>query len=210
MGLFRKKSDPVAERARLLDEQIAALEVEISKLNAQQEKAAVGPSPFAAQSVPAQPPSPPGPVAAPGPVPVQPRLRSTARPHNQASLPAPANGVELPSAVTVPAPVAAQEPIFEEDQDRLQAQPETSTSAHYNELGVRKYDLTSAWQRLKNQFRGPVTSNPKLVHYLSAGSIQGLRPLRYEKRVARNRVIVLAAFLALALWGIIAIVMGRH
>jgi hypothetical protein len=92
----------------------------------------------------------------------------------------------------------------------LQAQPETSTSAHYNELGVRKYDLTSAWRRLKNQFRGPVTSNPKLVHYLSAGSIQGLRPLRYEKRVARNRVIALAVGLALALWGVIAIVMGRH
>jgi hypothetical protein len=215
MGLFRKKSDPVAERAKLLDEQIAALEAEISKLNAQQEKAAVGPSPFAAQSlpdrsVPAQPPSPPTPVVAPGPVLAQPRLRSTARPHHQAPAPAPANGEELPSAVTAPAPAAAQEPIFEEDQDRLQAQPETSTSAHYNELGVRKYDLTSAWRRLKNQFRGPVTSNPKLVHYLSAGSIQGLRPLRYEKRVARNRVIVLAAFLVLALWGIIAIVMGRH
>ena len=33
--------------------------------------------------------------------------------------------------------------------------------------------------------------NPKLVNYLAAGSIQGLRPMRYEKRVARNRVLAL-------------------
>ena len=69
--------------------------------------------------------------------------------------------------------------------------------------------MASTWKRVKTHFQGPVASNPKLVHYLSAGSIQGLRPLRYEKRVARNRFIVLAAILVLALWGIIAIFVSK-
>jgi len=212
MGLFRRKTDPISERAKLLNQQIAALEAEIQKLNGQQEmetteeKSLPNPSPFAAatRSVSSVPSTVSAHPAAPAPG--QPRLRSTALPHSQ--------GVVAPSPVpptsTVPAP-SVHEPIFEEvDEDRLQDQEVPGAPAPGNELGVRKYDLTSAWQRVKVQFRGPVTSNPKLVHYLSAGSIQGLRPLRYEKRVARNRVIVLAAFLLLALWGIIAIFVSRR
>jgi hypothetical protein len=36
-----------------------------------------------------------------------------------------------------------------------------------------------------------------------------LRPLRYEKRVARNRFIFLVAVLLLVLWGIIAVIFKR-
>ena len=120
----------------------------------------------------------------------------------------------MTAAAAVPAPalsVVPQEPVFEEvDQERIQSRTETTTTAHYNDLGVRKYDLSSAWQRFKNHFRGPVASNPKLVHYLSAGSIQGLRPLRYEKRVARNRFIFFAFFLGLALLGLILMLVRRQ
>ena len=56
-------------------------------------------------------------------------------------------------------------------------------------------------RRLRSHFRGPSTSNPKLVSYLAAGGIQGLRPLRIEKRVARNRFIVFATLLFLTLLG---------
>ena len=66
---------------------------------------------------------------------------------------------------------------------------------------MRKYDLPALWNRLRNHFRGPTTSNPRLVNYLAAGGVQGLRPLRYEKRVARNRVIVLATVLFVILLG---------
>jgi hypothetical protein len=41
------------------------------------------------------------------------------------------------------------------------------------------------------------------VSYLAVGSIKGLRPLRYEKRIARNRFIFLSLFFALILWGLI-------
>jgi hypothetical protein len=111
-----------------------------------------------------------------------------------------------------PAPAAVQDPVFEEvPQARWPGLvPDAESPPPAPELGVRRNNASSIWQRFKHNFRGPVTSNPKLVHYLSAGSIQGLRPLRYEKRVARNRVIVLAAFLVLALWGVIAIFISRR
>ncbi len=206
MGLFKKKPDPISERAKLLNNQIAALEAEIKKLADQKEESPAAPAPAAATSrSPFAKPAPtpnPAPAQSPAgararkPSPSQPRLRSTARPHGP----------------TVPTSSATQhEPIFEEvGQSRIQSASEPATPAHFNELGVRKYDLASAWQRLKNHFRGPVASNPKLVHYLSAGSIQGLRPLRYEKRVARNRFIAFAVVLVLALLGLISLIMSQR
>ena len=137
----------------------------------------------------------------------QPRLRSTALPHGTAlnqTISHEPGAAPLPSS-------AAHEPIFEEvDQNRLKAKTETaSTPEHYNDLGVRKYDFTALLRRARNQFRGPSTTNPKLVSYLAAGGIQGLRPMRYEKRVARNRFIALVIFLFLMLLGIITVFV-RH
>jgi len=63
--------------------------------------------------------------------------------------------------------------------------------------------------RIRNHFRGPSTTNPKLVSYLAAGGIQGLRPLRYEKRVARNRFILLVAVLFVILLGLVAVFVRR-
>ncbi|HXJ56336.1 MAG TPA: hypothetical protein VNU68_06695 [Verrucomicrobiae bacterium] len=225
MGLFRKKADPISERAKLLDDQIAALEAEIQRLSdraaedkpngspfvgsdsAPQPAQAATPSPTPATGPsPAQPVGPsPTPAAASASSQNQPRLRSTALPHHQSAAGA-------ASSPTPPAPAAVQDPVFEEvPQTRWPGLvPDAESPPPAPELGVRRNDASSIWQRFKHNFRGPVTSNPKLVHYLSAGSIQGLRPLRYEKRVARNRVIVLAAFLVLALWGVIAIFISRR
>ena len=123
-----------------------------------------------------------------------PKFRSTATPH----------GATIPRAAEKPAPPPAAEPVFEEIKVKpMQARDDSETPDYYNELGVRKYDLPALWHRLRNHFRGPTTSNPRLVNYLAAGGVQGLRPLRYEKRVARNRVIVLAGFLFLISLGIV-------
>ena len=43
------------------------------------------------------------------------------------------------------------------------------------------------------------------MSYLAAGGIQGLRPLRYEKRVARNRFIALVIVLLVILLGVFSI-----
>jgi hypothetical protein len=96
------------------------------------------------------------------------------------------------------------EPVFEVvPQKPLTESAETAvTPQHFNELGVRKYDVFAAWARMKKMLGRRPPGNPKLVNYLAAGSIQGLRPLRYEKRVARNRFFVLTAIVAVTLLGI--------
>jgi hypothetical protein len=129
--------------------------------------------------------------------PPAPRLRSTALPHGASTVVHPS---PPPSA---PAPA---EPIFEEvNQNRLKTRSEpAATPEHFNDLGVRKYDLAAFLNRVKSHFRRPPTMHPKLVNYLAAGSIQGLRPMRYEKRVARKRFLALAIFILVLLVGILA------
>jgi hypothetical protein len=118
-----------------------------------------------------------------------------------------------PGPWSAPEPrLAPQEPIFEEvDRQPLRPGSEPAiTPDHFNELGVRKYDLPALLQRIRNHFRGPSTSNPKLVSYLAAGGIQGLRPLRYERRVARNRFIFFSIGLLLILLVVLSMVLGGH
>ena len=166
MGFFKKKVDPISERSKALNAQIASLEAQIKKLDL---KLQHEPQPVRARGFQAAP------KAAP-------------------------NHKRLAAAV--------REPVFEPmDQRRLDppAAHEHSTPDHYNDLGVRKYDLAAAWRRWRDYFRPPPARNPKLVTYLAAGSIRGLRPLRYEKRVARNRCIALLLLLGCLLWGIIVV-----
>jgi len=163
-----QKSDPISERARALNEQIASLEAEIRRLDSQLQQTPV------------------------------PRLRSTAVPHG-------ATVARTP----LPPPPAPAEPIFEEVKP-LRTAEETAPPDHFNELGVRKYDLPGFFSRLRGHFRRPTTSNPRLVTYLAAGGVQGLRPLRYEKRVARNRFIAVVIFLFLILIGIISVIVHNH
>ncbi|MBN9693084.1 MAG: hypothetical protein J0M24_22810 [Verrucomicrobia bacterium] len=73
---------------------------------------------------------------------------------------------------------------------------------HYNEFGVAKFDLSAVLRRWLSHVRGPTSSNPRMAKMLAAGSIQGLRTLRYERRVARNRFIALSVILLLILWGL--------
>lgn len=169
MAWFKKKADPISDRARALSDEIAALEAQIKSLGSR------------LQNEPARP-----------------RLRSTALPQTNAP-------PRLDTPVLV-APAPSREPIFEDvDIARLQGHSEaTATAGHFNELGVRKYDLPALLRRFRNHFRGPAATNPKLVSYLAAGGIQGLRPLRYEKRVARNRFIVFVIFLFVMLLGLVA------
>ena len=187
MAWLKKKTDPISDRARALTAEIAALEEQIKRLDSHLQQN-----------------------------PSAPRLRSTALPRG-----ALARGTDAESCSSHARPEGRfskpdangpAEPIFEKvDQSRLNARGDTvNTPEHYNELGVRKYDLPALLQRVKNHLRGPTTTNPKLVNYLAAGGVQGLRPLRYEKRVARNRVIVLAFILFVMGLGIVLAFVKHH
>ncbi len=172
MGLFNRKPDPISDRARALNEEIAALEAKIKALDSELQTPAKKPTGLRSTAIPG----------------------GTTISHN-----------EPPAA---PPPPKRTEPIFEPiDKQRLTARGESgSTPEHFNELGVRKYDLPALLRRLKNQFSGPSATNPKLVNYLAAGGIQGLRPMRYEKRIARNRFVFLVTILFVILLGIILVV----
>ncbi|MEI7807722.1 MAG: hypothetical protein WCJ07_04470, partial [Verrucomicrobiota bacterium] len=92
----------------------------------------------------------------------------------------------------------------------LTSRTENEAPELFNELGIRKYDLPALFNRLRNHLRGPTTSNPRLVNYLAAGGVQGLRPLRYEKRVARNRFIWLVVIVSIVLFGLFYVLLPRH
>ena len=120
-----------------------------------------------------------------------PRLRSTALPHG--AVPRSHSGRQSPA------------PASGEEADLLRCGPEPAEGARgggggawetfQRAGGAEGRPACAAGCRIRSHFRGPSTTNPKLVNYLAAGGIQGLRPLRYEKRVARNRFVALVLFL---------------
>jgi len=170
MSLLKRRTDPVSERARVLNAKLGALERQIRQLEAQLQNATP-----------------------------QARSRSTAIPRGPTVTRA--NQPPNQSSQTNHEPVleSVDRAVLEMSADNL------STPDHFNEFGVRKYDLVAFVNRLKQFFRGPTAGNPKLVSYLAAGSIQGPRPLRYEKRVARNRFIALVIVLFIMLLGILSV-----
>ena len=172
MAFAKKKNDPISDRSRALNDQIAALETEIKKLDAQLQRAPT------------------------------PKFRSTAIPHGAtvARTHEPAPPPPLP-------PV--HEPVFEEVKSLSDTQ-EIAAPAQFNDLGVRKYDLPALFNRIRTHFRRPTTNNPRLVAYLAAGGVHGLRPMRYEKRVARNRFIFFAAGLLLVLLCILWVIVHHR
>lgn len=167
MSLFRKKSDPLSDRARALEAEIAALQEQIKQAESGQ-------------------PLWPG----------TPKLRSTTLPGGQ-------------RAESATAPAA---PVFEDvDQQRLKASARPAPSAGpHPELGPRPRDLSSTIQSLKRRLGLTPTSNSKLVKLLDSGQIQGLRPLRYERRVARNRFFLLSALLLAVLYGLFKAIVGSR
>lgn len=167
MSLFRKKSDPLSERARAIEAEIAALQSQIKQAESGQ-------------------PLWPG----------TPKIRSTTLPSGQ-------------KAESVSAPAA---PVFEDvDQKRLKAStPPATPAGPHPELGPRPRDLSATVQNLKRRWGLTPASNSKLVKLLDSGQIQGLRPLRYERRVARNRFFLLSALLLAVLYGLFKAIMGSR
>jgi hypothetical protein len=150
MSWFHHKPDPIDERERAIDAEIAALKERIDQLSRTTE-------------------------------PPKPKLRSTALP---------------PGATAVEGRPPAEASARRDEPRRLPGTLETP-------------EPPRAWDRFLEWLRGPPPNNPKLVNYLAAGSIQGLRPLRYEKRIARNRVLFLGGCLALAIYVICNLIFNR-
>jgi hypothetical protein len=197
MGWRRKIKDPVSAREQTLREEIERLEAQIHDLSTQ--AASPAPPRASARDSARLRPEPPArrnsalSQRTPQPGQLEPRVRSTVLPGGQTAA--------KPGAL----PHTGAEQVFEAvDHTRLEAPAEAANRDLYNDLGVRKYDLPTAWQRLRSFFQASPTQNQTFVKLLAAGNIQGLRPLRYEKRVARRRFIMVVILLFLLLWGIFA------
>src|SRR4051812_36651264 len=101
MGLFKKKSDPITERARDLNDQIAALQEQIASLAGKLQEAPAADGPPVAETRVVEPQPAPAPAQA-----HHPRLRSTALPRSK--------GVIVHGANSAAAAATAPEPVFEE------------------------------------------------------------------------------------------------
>jgi hypothetical protein len=185
MGFFKKSDDPISERERRLNEEIAAIEAKIKSFNS---------SPSSEARPKVRPATLPHGSIAPSPA--------------QASAPAPLRAPVAnpnPALTAHSAPLPRQsEPVFEPvDPSRIKSRGDAN-DRHYNDMGMRKYDLVLLLDRIKRLFQGQTHSNPKLVNLLAAGSVQGLRSLRYEKRIARRRFIAVIIFVMLVLLAMFA------
>lgn len=112
---------------------------------------------------------------------------------------------EAPKAIrraSVPNPAPPVAPSFSPPISPASAPVSPVPTGHFNARGIRKFDLLAWGQNIKNHLSGPGGNNPAMVKMLAAGSIHGLRPLRRERRVARNRFIFLFLALLAILWGL--------
>jgi hypothetical protein len=83
--------------------------------------------------------------------------------------------------------------------------------AHYNSQGVKKLD-PMGWIKRQSE-RNPASdkadieqaSTTKWVQYMATGGVQGIEPLRREKRIARNRFLLMFALFLVILCGIFAV-----
>lgn len=127
--------------------------------------------------------------------------------HKAEQLPQERSAIPSPRELPAQNPFAKGHELIFEPVDNDNPKPESLDVrvAHYNELGVKKIDLVQVWSRISAYLKKSPASQSKFVNYLAAGSIQGIAPLRYERRIARNRFLVMFGVLALVLFGILAL-----
>jgi len=195
MALFSTRpATAVDDREQVLNEEIARLEKEIAQLKARPSKAASGRPTPSVQTA---------------------QISGTSTPERSLPTPMVTNVVPVFTAdpPVVPLPLPPSLPpnlptspggIARANSTAFPMVAPAITDPRYNELGERKFDLNSWWTNLRKQLqRQPVgPNNPAMVKYLATGSVQGLRPLRYERRIARNRTLGLVTILTLVLYGL--------
>ena len=212
MALFATRlAAPVDAHERALSEEISRLEKEIAALKLRPNKAArVHQAKLKSRATSGTPAAPAAaPLSIPGlvtnvvpaeaavpPVPLPPTTPLVLKPPS----PTFELGRKAPSPSSIPLAIPLEVPL----------------DPRFNELGVRKFDLGSWWRNLKARIRqhtmGPTSNNPHMIKYLATGSVQGLRPLRYERRVARNRLLALVVALVVVLYGLAWVFLrgGQH
>lgn len=172
MAFFRRRKDPLEARAQELAGKIKRLERELRE----------------AGQAPAV-----GNARTPGSLHAAATTGSGSAPADRphvARTRGPAEPVPRMPALAVPRPGASR-PAADSAQDPL-----------LSPMGARKFDLPAAWRRWVGRLASGPAETAASSRYRTSNSIHGLRPLRYEKRVARNRFIGLFVLLVLVLTGL--------
>ncbi len=182
MSWFSNRHDPLGKEERKLRSQIAEVERQISQLEKAKKKVEQGETP----------PSTSNPFEDPVSL-LRKRKRLFSNPedvekyrisgsHKDAEEPDPSAGTDGESS--------------------LAYSGQTNSSTPSPRSPVRKKDeLSSSLNQLVRASRidpnAPTEEETRLLKYLAAGNLEGMRKLRYEKGVARNRKIVMAIALGL-------------
>jgi len=100
--------------------------------------------------------------------------------------------------------------IFEADDQAALRQPVKYLQERLDGLSSKQTGVRARIREIKENLGASPSSNPKLLKYLSTGNLEGLQPLRREKRIARNRVLFLTVLLALVLLGLASVLMENR
>jgi len=71
---------------------------------------------------------------------------------------------------------------------------------YFQDNTLKKFDLIGFINKIKKSLKGQTPSNPQLITLLASGNKHGLRPLRKEQKIARNRFIILVLMFLFLLW----------
>jgi len=65
---------------------------------------------------------------------------------------------------------------------------------------------SEAVERLSSQERAKLERNPRFANYFVSGSVDGIRPLRHERRIQRNKAITMIIVVLLVLLGVLYLI----
>ncbi len=109
-------------------------------------------------------------------------------------------------------PYLPADPVLRADEELSRSLPpatDPDCPGLINDQGVRKFDLAGWWRRIQDRREPSATGNDKLVTYLAAGNPYGYQALRCERRVARNRFILLSLALLGMLWTVLSLLIPQ-
>ena len=105
------------------------------------------------------------------------------------------------------------DPVLQADlefPELLPAEPARECPGLFNDQGVRKFDLAGWWRRVKQRAPLPTpTPSENIVTFIASGKNHGYTSLRKERRVARNRFILLAFVLLAMLWTVLSLLIPQ-
>ncbi len=111
----------------------------------------------------------------------------------------------LPEARPQPPRARDTRPAFETPSDRPTPAPtpiSVSSPRSGHSVPTDRFNLVEVWQRWMQRWGGQPRRPSGLVNLMAAGSVHGLRPLRYERKIARRRFLLSLGLLLLLLYGI--------